>query len=65
MKEKSSPKAAVSTVAAAPDKVLWPLGYSGKGGVISTGSQSGSIMRADIGDGAQEIELVIWHASSR
>ena len=28
---------------AAPDEVLWPLGYSGKGGVFSTGSHFGSM----------------------
>ena len=54
-KAKSSPKAAVSTAAAAPDCVLWPLGYSGKGGVISSDSHFGSIVRRMIGDGADEV----------
>ena len=53
----SSPKAWVSTTAAAPDCVLWPLGYSGNGGVMSIGSHFGIDDALDVGDGPQQIVL--------
>jgi hypothetical protein len=44
-KAKFSPKKAVRTVAAAADCVLWPLGYSGNGGVMRIAYHLGSITR--------------------
>ena len=43
VKTKLSPNMLVITAAAAPDSVECPLGYSGKGGVISSGSHLASI----------------------
>src|SRR5918992_1820628 len=40
--EKSGPNKSVSTVAAAAEMVLCPLGYSGKGGVCRAGSHVSS-----------------------
>src|ERR1700693_4132664 len=39
------PKMESRTVAAAPLKVLWPLTYSGNGGVLISGRQEGSAER--------------------
>ena len=45
VKAKLSPNSLVMTCAAAPVCELWPLGYSGKGGVISSGSHLASMTR--------------------
>ena len=57
LKAKFSPNIWVITTAAAPDCVLWPLGYSGNGGVFSSDSHFGSDGAADIGHGPQQVVL--------
>jgi hypothetical protein len=44
----AAPKVAFRTAAAAALNVLWPLVYSGNGGVVSSGRQAGSAARFEL-----------------